>query len=519
MTGHRRPTLARHAGLVGAALVLLAGVSVPMALGQASSGTLFDQFSVEGSAMPVAVSVAVPTYVPLSVDLGLGYTGINVSSTPQLRATAEPLHVPVLSALDLLGGPGVLVPIVLGLIPQLLPSLPAVFGGQPVPLPFNIPLPPLPQVQLPSLPSLQCIAATPSDTPVRNCGVPELDVGGLKLQGVGAQATTAADPQSETLDSITANAEVDFGGADVAEVGSFPASHGYVIHSRTEQKIHSGALEAMAETAVADIDVLGALKIASVQSTLSGRLNGTDDPRVERQCTLAGATLLGVPLLLTQDGLRLGTSGVGADLNRLLAIAPALSEAVHRGVQTVSLPYDFGTLNIEVGGGNKVTTTKRSVAGDLNCLTVSYTIAASATKLRVDIGQSTLDMSVSGGDVTSDSSNDNSSSSVPDVTTEGPTDVGASLLGVTPSSDTSGLAAAISLPSAAPAKPKTSAPAKRKNEVATGPLAAEPASTRTGDWAPAVPLAGLVAVVSVVAGRLRRLNRLESAYDQGASGG
>ena len=471
---------------------LLAVVVAPRGSAQEASGQAFDQFSVEGSAIPLAVAFAVPTYVPLPVDAGFGFTGINTSSTPQVRATAEPFWVPVLSALDLLGGPGALVPIAFGLVYDLVPSLPVVVGGEP--LPFDLPRIPLPPVPIPPLPSLQCIAATPGDTPERNCGVPGLDLGGVKLQGVGAEATTAAEPND--ISTVAARAEVNLGGADTAEAGSFGTGSGYLIHSRTEQLVDDDELVATAESAVTDVDVFGAVQIDAVEARLHGRLNGVDAGALERDCALTGATVRGIPFALTADGLRLGSAGVGADANRLLAIAPELSEAFHRGVRALSLPYDFGTLTIEVGRGAEAKTSERAVSGAVECLTVTYAIPASTTKFVVKLGRASLNMSVSGGLTDSGDFFDDDGTIVDDES---------GIIAPTPPGD--GSLGGLDVPP--PPEPTSGAVPSGSNddsdEVAVGP---EPVAVRRADWAAAVPLAGLMAAASVLAGRLRRLRRL-----------
>lgn len=475
---------------------LLAVVVAPAGSAQEASGQAFDQFSVEGSALPLAVAVAVPTYVPLPVDAGFGFTGVNVSSTPQVRATAEPLWVPVLSALDLLGGPGALVPIALGLVYDLVPSLPVVVGGKP--LPFELPRLPLPPVPLPPLPSFQCIAATPGDAPERNCGVPSLDLGGAKLQGVGAEALTAAEP--DDIATVAARAEVNLAGIDTAGVGDLLGTgDGSVIHSRTEQVVDGDELVATAETAVAGVDLFGAVKIDEVEARLHGRLNGVSAGTLERDCTLAGATVMGIPFALTADGLRLGSAGVGADLNRLLAIAPELFKAINGGVRSLSLPYDFGTLTIEVGRGAEAETSERAVSGAVECLTVTYAIPTSTTKLQVKLGRASLNMSVSGGLTDSgDPVVDDDGAIVDDL---------GGIVAPPAATDGSlgGLGGLDAPPSPEPTSATVPSGSDDDDEVAVGP---EPVATRRADWAAAVPLAGLMAAASVFAGRLRRLRRL-----------
>lgn len=477
----------RATARLAAAAALLAVVAAPAGSAQETTGPAFDQFTVEGSSIPLAVGFGVPTYLPLAVDVGIGFTGVKASSTPQVRATAEPIWVPVASALDLLGGPGVLVPIALGLVPELVPSLPVVFGGEPLELPFEVPRLPLPPIPLPSLPSVQCTAATPGDTPERNCGVPNLDLGGAKLQTVGAEATTAGEP--DDISTVAARAEVNLGGSDTSEVASFGTANGYLVHSRTEQLVDDGTLVVTAEAAAADVDVFGALKIDAVQARLEGRLDGIKAGTLERDCTLTGATLMGIPLALTADGLRLGSEGVGADANPLLALAPELFKAFNAGVRSLSLPYDVGTLTIEVGGGAEAKTSVRAVTGAVDCLTVTYAIPASSTKLQLSLGRTSLKMSVAGGVSEVDDGvavvDETGGIVVPTPTADG--SIGG--LEVAPLPDPT--------PGALPPAPH--------DEVAVGP---EPVAVRRADWAPAVPVAGLLATLSVLAGRLRRLRRL-----------
>lgn len=504
--GRQIRTTARLVGVVA----LLAVVAAPHGSAQELGGQTFDQFSVDGSAIPLAVSVAVPTYVPLPIDAGFGYTSVSTSSTPQVRATAEPAWVPVLSALDLLGGPGALVPIALGLVYDLVPSLPVVFGG--TPLPFELPRLPLPPelsdlVNQVPVPSLQCIAATPGDTPTRDCGVPSLDLGGIKLQGVGAEATTAADP--DDLSTVKARAEVNLGGIDTAEVGSLGTSGGYLVHSRTEQFLEDGKLVATAESSVADVNLFDAVEIDAVEARLHGRLDGVGMGTLERDCTLAGAKLMGVPFALTADGIRFGSAGIGADINRLLAIAPQLSQAFNRGVQSLSLPYDFGTLKIEVGAGaEKTATSERTVSGEVECLTISYEIPASTTGLVVKLGRASLNMSVSGGLIGGSDAEDDGGDTAGGV--DGGVSVGGGGLQATDGGiDTSTPTVDTSLGGLdVPTSPEPTSPAVEpdpNDEVAIGSSSVAP---RRADWTLAVPLAGLTAVASVVGGRLRRLRRL-----------
>lgn len=358
-----------------------------------ASGSAPSSFNVRANALPVEIAISAPAALPLDVAAGLAYSGVSLNSQPLIVSEAAPVWVPLLGALGLLGGPGALFGIAAGLGPALVVGAPTLIGLPPLPIdtsliPLGALVAPLSGLPVPTPPALGCFAYLPGDPSEASCGGPIQDVFGFKAQGASGHTEAEGDPDDPS--SLKTKSSASAVGIDPAEGNTLAPFSAGVARSSAFADVKDGRAQGGAVTSLTEIEIAGVLRIPTLDSGITGALGGSKSNASvsERRCSLAGATIGGIPVELRPDGfviadqatLPLPLSTVTAQLNGLLKQA---------GIVIGSGPADFGTIQVIPYPGETTQLAEDGTQLDttFSCLQVHYNIPASGTDVKVTLGK------------------------------------------------------------------------------------------------------------------------------------
>lgn len=364
--------------------------------GGAQAADAPESFNMRASALPVEVTASAPTALPLDVVAGFAYSGVSVNSQPLIVSEAAPVYVPLAGALGLLGGPGALFGIVAGLGPSLVVGAPTIFGLDPLPVdPTIVPLAqliaPAAGLPFPSAPALGCFSYFPGEPREASCGGPIQDAFGFRGRGSSATTSSKGEPdQPASLESESAAALL---GVDPAEGNTFAPFEAGSMRSAAFARVRDGRAESGASTSVSEVEIAGVLRIPSIDSGVTAALDGTKERASvsERRCSLAGATIAGVPVELRPEGFVL------ADQATLPVPIDLAAATVNRALETAGVtigagPADPGVLQIipYPGTASRLAEDGTEFETSFGCLQLVYRIPVSGTDMRVTFGKVAL---------------------------------------------------------------------------------------------------------------------------------
>lgn len=354
---------------------------------------LTPSFDVTASAAPILVHVSAPSALPLTVDLGAIYSGVALNSQPSAQGEAGPGYAPLAGSLGLLGGAGALPQIGARLLPGLIVGLPTVFGLPPVPVPPPAP-PDVPVLPAPAPPPVECFSYYPGDPHQASCGGPTQSLFGFDMRAASAATTSNGDPIDTAQLASQASAT---GAGFVPSVGNslVPLSVGAAQSAATSSVIKN-RITAGASTAIQDISIAGVIDIPSLRTSLSGALGGTANTAssTAEHCTVAGATVAGVPVNIAGDGIHAAGQNTGLPTASANALVQQTLTSLGVTLRTLTKPGDFGTVGTQVAPGSGVTVAAdgTSLSGGQACLEVTYKIPTSGSVVTVRFGSVALKM-------------------------------------------------------------------------------------------------------------------------------
>lgn len=372
----------------------------------ATSGDAPASFDLSASALPVDIELSAPSALPLDAEAGLAYSGVGVNSQPLILSEAAPAYVPLLSATGLLGGSGNLAAIVVGLAPGLVVGAPTLVGLPPLPVnPTLVPLgelaKPISGLPIPNPPPLGCSANLPGDPRESSCGGPVQNLLGFDAKAASAHTVaggTADDPASLHSESSAAMVGVD------PAVGQtlVPVSAGGA-RSAAFGRVQNGRAESGAATSTTEISIGGVVRIPSLDSSVSAALGGTPQSAAvsERRCSLAGATIAGVPVEFRPDGFVIASQAtLPVPVSEATDLVNKALEQAHVAIASTGR-LDPGVLEITPYPGPKSRLSPDGTALDTSfgCLELRYRIPVSGTDVKVTFGKTSLRMSVFGHDL------------------------------------------------------------------------------------------------------------------------
>lgn len=383
--------------LLAAALAASAVLAPAASAQSASGGAAPAAFDVDSSAVPVLIGASAPSALPLDVAAGVGFAGAKLNSQPKGTAEAAPAYVPLVGALPLLGGPGALPGIATRLLPGLLVGFPTIIGLPPIPIdPTLVPAPDVPVLPAPPLPPIECSASVPGDTEPVSCGGPTQDVLGFTMGAGSGTASAQGDPNDKS--TLRVDAAVRGGGFGPAPSNSLlPISAGAIASSATSY-VKEGRVIAGVSTAVQDLSIFGSIKIPSMETSISAALDGTpENASVQgERCTIAGATVAGVPVTIDGDGIHVATQNL--PLGGVLGTADQL---VQNTLSTLGVTLKTVTAgNGDPGsaqaaafpGQATISADGTKLAASLACLEVSYKVPTSGSVLTLTFGTASVSM-------------------------------------------------------------------------------------------------------------------------------
>ena len=296
----------KHRRLVAAvaAVAALAVTAPPVPAGADGTPSPPDSFSVTASAAPIDSLSAVPTALALQAETGIAVSSLKLNGQPFITASASPLYVPALAALQ---------------------------GGD----------------QVAALAS--CTANFPGDPHEASCGGPGQSSGGLDVGAASGHALAQANADDPSATRGEAAAHVAGAGLGVASSGS--------VASAVSGYLDGGRLVGGASSALDDVLIAGVLRIGSIRSDISGALGG--EPGTGALTTsfdVAGASIGGIPVDIDEQGVHVQDTGLlagaldqlQAAVNGLLAQAGLSIDVVP--ARTEDLPDDGTTLSAASGG-------------------------------------------------------------------------------------------------------------------------------------------------------------------------
>jgi len=363
---------------------------------QTSGGAAPDAFDVDASAVPVLIGASAPSALPLDVTAGVGFSGAKLNSQPKGTAEAAPGYVPLAGALPLLGGPGALPGIAVRLLPGLLVGFPTIVGLPPVPVdPTLVPAPNVPVFPAPPAPPLECIASVPGDTEPISCGGPTQDVLGFSMGAASGTASAQGDPSDTS--TLRVDAAVRGGGFSPAPSNSLiPISAGSIASSATSY-IKDGRVIAGVSTAVQDVSMFGAIKIPSMETSISAALDGTPENASlnGERCTITGATVAGVPVTIDGDGVHAATQdqSLGPVLDPGGKVVQDTLNQLGVTLKTVAGSADPGRAQVSgFPGEASISDDGTKVSASLACLQMVYKIPTSGSVFTFTFGTASLTM-------------------------------------------------------------------------------------------------------------------------------
>lgn len=469
-------------------------------------------FNMRASALPVDIAISAPSALPLDVNAGLAYSGVSVNSQPLIVSEAAPVYVPLLGALGLLGGPGAVFGIVAGLGPALVVGAPTIFGLPPLPvdptlLPLAQVLGPLSGLPVPAPPALGCFSYFPGEPHEASCGGPVQNAFGFEAKGTSASTKSEGDADDPA--SLKSQSSAAVLGIDPAEGNTFASFSAGSARSAASARINGGKAEAGASTSLSEVEIAGALRIPSIDSSVSAALDGTKQGASisERRCSLAGATIAGVPVELRPDGF------VIAEQATLPAPVPILTNLVNTALQQASVvigagPGDPGVLQIIPYPGEASTLAEDGTefSTQFGCLEIRYRIPTSGTDVKITLGKLATRVGAFAAEPFDDSGVSSVDDASADMAVEPSTsgvELGGDLGGPSLSTDLPAGAVGVS-PAPSPPKPGAAAPppSSAPFETASSPIST---STWSLDGAWLAPYA-LLALATPVLAKARRLS-------------
>jgi hypothetical protein len=378
------------------ALAVASALLTPPSSAQVTGGSAPASFDVDASAVPVLIGASAPSALPLDVAAGVGFSGVKLNSQPKGTADAGPGYVPLAGALPLLGGPGALPGIGARLLPGLLVGFPTIVGLPPLPIDPTVVSPPnIPVLPAPPLPPVECIASVPGDTDPVSCGGPTQDILGFNVGAASGTATAQGDP----TDPSTLRVDAAVRGAGFAASSTnalLPVSVGSIASSASSY-VKDGRVVAGVSTAVQDLSILGALRIPSLQTSVSAALDGTPGNAALQgeRCTIAGATVAGVPVTIDGDGVHVAGQNqtLGSVLSPLNALVDSTLQQLGVTLKTLAGTADPGSGQAAAFPGTAtISDDGTKVTASLACLQVSYKVPTSGSVVTVTFGSATVAM-------------------------------------------------------------------------------------------------------------------------------
>ncbi len=466
-----------------------------------------DSFNMRASALPVDIAVSAPSALPLDVDAGLAYSGVSVNSQPLIIGEAAPVYVPLLGALGLLGGASSVFGIVGGLAPGLVIGLPTIVGLPPLPIdPTLIPLAqilsPLSAVPIPPIPELGCFTYYPGSPEEASCGGPIQSVFGF--EGRGASATTKSTGKTDDPSSLQSKSSAAVLGIDPAQGNTLLNFSAGAARSAASADIQDGRAEAGASTSLADVSIAGAIRIASLDSSVTAALDGTKEHASfsDKRCALAGVTIAGVPIELRPSGFVLANQAtLPVPLDAATSLVNSVLQQAH--VAIGSGPVDPGILQITPypGAPSTLADDGTEFNASFGCLQIRYRIPVSGTDVNITLGKVALQVGAYAAapfddtSVSSDTGTSGDSGSTPDssLTAAPSTDLATDLGGASTSGGSTGSLPAPKPPKAGAGTPPVSSKSFSKS---SSPIAASTWSMDGGWLAPFALLALAVPVLA-----------------------
>lgn len=408
-------------GVLGSAVLASGLLAFPASAQQspsstdvAAKGKAPTSFVVETSASAIQLDLSAPTLLPLDVNMGIGYAGTNFNSQPLIKTNAAPLYLPLLGSLGLLGGWSGVPDLVVGLLPGLVIGLPTLWGLPQLPLDSSAlgetvkPVQPiLKEIWPKKEPVLGCESFYPGDVAQADCGGSADDVLGFQVKSSGARTTVVGDPYDSSKMHTESSASV-LAVKTVKKAGYIPFS-AELAKSSTAATIDKGIVKAGIETSIGEITIGGILKIAGLESSVSGQLDGTKENAAvsERRCKIVGASILGIPIEFGDGGIKLantlkvpvGTDAAMAIANEGLRKAGiVIAKAGDQAAEVTpgdSAGFDPGILKITPypGTETKLAEDGTSMETNFGCLEIHYRVPVSGLDVKLNLGRVAMRMS------------------------------------------------------------------------------------------------------------------------------
>lgn len=392
---------------VGAAVgaLVIAGLPIvaPPAEAQAPISELPDSYQMAATAKPFSLSLSAPAVLPIFVDVGLGVSSAQLNNQPYAMADAAPLSIPLLGALDLLGGPEALVR---DFLPEILIGIPSLWGGDPLPLDPETVIPPevttylneLLAIGIPKLRAASCTAFWPQEPRQVECGNPVSILDAIRIKEFNGKAGNAALPGNAKAVSTHAESDIrEIASADAG--GILPSFKVGRISSYAFGKPEGALLTGGAGVKIEDINVLGLLEIDSVETSMRASRSGEEGSGVSelKPCEVKGLKLFGMPAKVTDHGLEFGE-----DLGLLGSVARRLFGEDENGedfAEKVQAALKKAGVSFEVRGTRSSLSEPGGSSVEMNgaCVSVGIDIPVSSTQIKINIGDVGMRMSASNG--------------------------------------------------------------------------------------------------------------------------
>ncbi len=375
----------------------------PSAGAEAPEVALPDSYQMAATAKPFSLSLSAPAVLPIFVDVGLGVSSAQLNNQPYAMADAAPFYIPLLGALDLLGGPEGLVR---DFLPEILLGIPSLWGGDTLPLDPETVIPPevaaylneLMAIGIPKLRAASCTAFWPQEPREVECGNPVSILDAIRIKEFNGKAVNATLPGSTR--HVSTHAESDIRNIASADAGGLlPSFKVGRISSYVFGEPEGALLTGGAGVKVEDIDVLGVLKIDSVETSMTASMSGEEGSGVSelKPCEVKGLKLFGMPAKVTDHGLEFGE-----DLGLLGGVARRVFGEDRNGedfAEKVQAALKKAGVSIEVRGTRSSRSEPDGSVAEMSgaCVSIGVDIPVSSTQIKINIGDVGMKMSASHG--------------------------------------------------------------------------------------------------------------------------
>lgn len=400
-----RSSRVRHS--LSIAVIVLTGTALLAmnrpAVAQSPPVELPASYQMAATAKPLSLALSAPAVLPIFVDVGLGVSSAQLNNQPFAMADAAPFSIPLLGALDLLGGPEGLVR---DFLPEILIGIPSLWGGDPLPIDAATILPPevktylneLLAIGIPKLRSASCTAFWPQEPRSVTCGNPVSILDAIRFKEFGGKAANSSI--AGNAKAVGSRAESTIKEITTADAGGIlPGLKVGEISSYAFGQPEGSLLAAGAGVKVEDVDILGLIKIDSVETSMSASMSGQEGSgKTElKPCQVKGLTLLGMPAKVTDHGLEFEDSGlVGGIARRVFGEdrnGQDFAEKVQAALAKAGVSLEVrGTRSAKSGDNG----TAEAMSGA--CVSIGVDIPVSSTQIKINIGDVGLKMSASGAD-------------------------------------------------------------------------------------------------------------------------